>query len=303
MSYRLHSAEPLKDAVPAVAAEQLDAAIARLKSADRGQEAIHDARKHFKRTRALLDLVRPVAGQKALRKGQKRLSSASRTLAASRDAQVAANAAEALENEFGNSRHAQLFSDLTSWLYARRDRIEEKLNRARLEGALQDLEKAKASLLKLDLRSAKMSELLESAAETYRRGRHAMKTALATGKDEDLHNWRKQTQRHWRHMRLLNEAWPKEAKARITLAHRLSDILGTHHDLAVLREMILTNRDAFRGPDDVETLCRCIKKKQASLVSKAATRGERLYAEKPRAFLKRLGAYWHGAEQEHAHAA
>jgi hypothetical protein len=37
-------------------------------------------------------------------------------------------------------------------------------------------------------------------------------------------------------------------------------------------------------------LCRCIEERQASLERKAVLHGERLYAEKSKAFLKRLKA-------------
>jgi CHAD domain-containing protein len=300
MTYRFSVARPLKDAVPSIAAEQLDAALMRLSSADRGPKAIHDARRHFKRTRALLELVKPAIRGRVARNSQKLLSSAARMLSASRDAQVAVGAAEALEKEFGGSRRGRLFADLKSWLMARRDLADEKLAQSQLDSALKELAKARASLAKLNLRKATIEDLLTSASKTYRRGRHAMKAALAASENEALHDWRKQVQRHWRHTLLLEEAWPKESKARTKLARKLSDDLGMHHDLAVLREMILANPSAFRSPSDIKTLCRCIEKKQAALTSEAALRGERLYAEKPKAFLKRLRAYWQSIEQRHA---
>ena len=221
-------------------------------------------------------------------------------LSASRDAQVAVGAAEALEKEFG-ARRSRLFADLKAWLRARRDLAEEKLAHSQLECALEELAKAKESLAKLDLKRAGIEDLLKSASKTYRRGRHAMKAALAASEDDEaLHTWRKQVQRHWRHTLLFAQAWPKEARARTKLARKLSNDLGQHHDLAVLREMILANRAAFRSARDVRTLCACIKAQQAELVSEAASRGECLYAEKPKAFLKRLRISWQNAKQKHA---
>ncbi len=303
MHYRFSVTRALRDAVPSIAAGQLDAALMRLKSPDRGPEAIHAARKHFKRTRALLELIKPTVSGKAAKAPQKLLSSAANMLSASRDAQVAIGAAEVLEKEFGSSRRSRLFANLKSWLSARRDLADEKLASSQLDSALEELVKAKASLAKLDMQAARIDDLLQSASETYRRGRHAMKTALATGEDEALHDWRKQVQRHWRHTLLLQQAWPDEAKARSKLARKLSESLGIHHDLAVLRGMILANRPAFRSASDIKTLCRCIEKKQAALISEAALRGERLYAEKPKAFLQRLRAYWKSAEHKHGRGA
>jgi hypothetical protein len=296
MNYRLGVAQPLKNAVPAIAAAQLDAAMILLRSADRDHDAIHAARRHFKRTRALLDLVRPMASPKALETGRKNLRAAAQGLAASRDAHVAYAAAEALERKFDDPSLALVFDDLKSWLQARCDRIEETFSCVGVDDALSNLKEAKRSFSKLGLRHATMNRVFKSAADTYRRGRRAMRTALASNDDEAMHAWRKQTQQHWRHMRLLRETWPKQANARAAMARRLSGILGTHHDLAVLRQLIRTNREVFRAPAGVQMLCRCIEKRQASLERKAVLHGERLYAEKPKAFLKRLKASTHNVE-------
>ncbi len=291
MLYRLSVVKPLQEAVPAIAADQLDAAILRLKSADHDVKAVHSARKHFKRARALLDLVAPAARGKKAKDSQKLIAAAARMLSASRDARVAIGAAAVLEKDCSARKNASAFSDLTSFLIARRDRTEEKFSSAGLGAVLGELEKAKASLKKIDLRDAKMGDLLDSACATYRLGRRAMKTALTNRKDEAMHDWRKLTQRHWRHTLLLKELWPKEAKARTALARHLSEILGQYNDLAVVQETILANRVAFRSPADVNELCQCIEEKQRKLLRQAASSGERLYAEKPKAFARRLGAY------------
>jgi len=288
MHYRLSVAKPLQEAVPAIAADQLDAAIARLKSADHDNTAVHSARKHFKRARALLGLVAPAERGKNAQASQKLIASAAHMLSASRDAQVAIGAAGILEKDFSAGNNASAFFDLTSFLAARRDRAEEKFNSAGLGEVLSELEKAKASLKKIDLRAATMGDLLGCACATYRLGRRAMKKALTSREDEAAHDWRKLTQRHWRHMLLLKDWWPKEAKARIALARRLSEILGQHNDLAVVQKTILANRVAFRSRADVKLLCRCIEKKQQELLRQAALRGERLYAEKPKAFARLL---------------
>ncbi len=290
MLYRLSVAKPLQEAVPAIAGDQLDAAISRLKSADHNSKAVHSARKHFKRARALLALVAPVARGKNAKASQKLIASAARKLSASRDARVAIGAAAVLEKDCDAGNNASAFTDLTSFLIARRDRVEEKLNAVGLGEVLGELEKAKASLKKIDLRGAIMGDLLDSACATYRLGRRAMKTALTNCEGEAIHDWRKLTQRHWRHTLILKESWPKEAKARIAQARQLSEILGQHNDLAVVRETILANRVALRSPADVTVLCHCIEEKQRKLLRQAASRGERLYAEKPKAFARRLGA-------------
>jgi hypothetical protein len=70
-------------------------------------------------------------------------------------------------------------------------------------------------------------------------------------------------------------------------AHDLADLLGDHHDLAVLAEDLRT-RDVL-DPDAIRAL---IGRRQDELLRRARAIGARLYAEKPKAVGKRLAAYW-----------
>jgi hypothetical protein len=126
-----------------------------------------------------------------------------------------------------------------------------------------------------------------------------MRAALKAGGGEPLHEWRKLAQRHWRHTLLLTEVWPEEAKFRVALARRLCDLLGQYNDLTVMHETVHANKMIFSGPGDVKTLCHCIDAKQKRLLKKAASRGSRLYAEKPKAFARRLQAHWRKAGRKH----
>ncbi|ADP70827.1 CHAD domain containing protein [Rhodomicrobium vannielii ATCC 17100] len=292
MNYRLNLFDLLSQSVPAVGCEQLDAALERLMTADHDETAIHAARRHFKRTRALLDLVKSVDKGDAARSSQKLLSGAGKLLSASRDAQVAVGAAETLREEFADASHERLFSDLSSWLQARHEHVLERAVSENIGNAIAEVAKAKACLSQFDFGDASAKDLLAASARTYKRGRREMKKALASEHAEDLHEWRKQVQRHWRQTLLLRTAWPKEAKARAKLAKTLSDALGLHHDLAVLREMIEQNRAVFRTPADVNTLLLFIEEKQASLLADAKERGEHLFSEKPKGFHARLKAHW-----------
>ncbi|MGA7328518.1 MAG: CHAD domain-containing protein [Rhodomicrobium sp.] len=294
MDYRLSMVKPLNEVVPAIAASQLDAAIERLRSWDHDHSAIHEARKHFKRTRALLGLVSPISAGKNAKTGGKLIASAAKMLSASRDAQVVSAAAESLLEDIINRGGAKAYADLISLLRARRDRVVEKFNESDVQRVIEEVERAKASVAGLDLRRASMGFIIESAAKTYRQGRRAMKAALKAQDEEPFHEWRKLAQRHWRQMMLLYETDPKEAKKRIKLARFVSDHLGLHHDLSLLRETILLNRVAFSHPNDVKMLCRSIDRKQAALLKHAAQRGRRLYEMKPKAFAQRLLVHWQG---------
>ena len=74
-------------------------------------------------------------------------------------------------------------------------------------------------------------------------------------------------------------------------AHELSDLLGDHHDLAVLRDDAVERRELF-GDGDLEQLLVSISERQDELAANAISLGKRLYARKPKAFERRLRSYW-----------
>jgi hypothetical protein len=89
-------------------------------------------------------------------------------------------------------------------------------------------------------------------------------------------------------LRIVGEVWPEPIETTAAQAHELAALLGEHHDLAVLAEDLSKRREvgerrAFRA---------AIERRQEELLECALGIGRRLYAEKPKAFGRRLGAYW-----------
>ena len=73
-------------------------------------------------------------------------------------------------------------------------------------------------------------------------------------------------------------------------AHRLSELLGDDHDLWVLRATLIGMADHI--PADLDSLIAVIDQRRSRLETDAFLLGERVYAEKPKAFLRRLHRYW-----------
>ena len=77
----------------------------------------------------------------------------------------------------------------------------------------------------------------------YRRARRAYLTARKETTDENLHELRKRTKDLWHAAQILRPVAPKMMKTLADRAHRLSDLVGDDHDLAVL------SRQADQRPD------------------------------------------------------
>src|SRR5262249_34360662 len=98
MAYRCKIEEPLAKGIRRIAREQVQRAAQRLAQADDGPAAIHDVRKHLKRVRALLRLVRPVLGDTAFRRENARFREIGLLLAGARDLDVLKETVAALES-------------------------------------------------------------------------------------------------------------------------------------------------------------------------------------------------------------
>src|SRR5215218_10746502 len=119
MAYRLSIADDVPGSVRMCAREQLAAAAERLEHADEDAvKAVHEARKHLKKTRALLRLVRPALGRKAYRRENDALRDAGLALSGTRDADVRVATAAALAEHAAGRLPADVFDALRDALGA-----------------------------------------------------------------------------------------------------------------------------------------------------------------------------------------
>ena len=115
-----------------------------------------------------------------------------------------------------------------------------------------------------------------------------MKRTRADPAAENVHEWRKRTKDLWHQLRILRDAWRPVLGETADQAHELADLLGDHHDLAVLVED-LASREL---PGDRDAVRTAADRRQRELLDAAFDIGARLFAEKPKAFGRRLGSYW-----------
>jgi hypothetical protein len=136
--------------------------------------------------------------------------------------------------------------------------------------------------------------LADGLAEVHRRGRRALRRARREPSAECLHEWRKQVKHSWHALELLEPVWPRPMRALAREAHRLADRLGEDHDLAGLRARLAAA--AIDEPARSLALA-ALDARRRELQQSAFRLGERLYAEPPRRFVARTGA-WYQAGSE-----
>jgi CHAD domain-containing protein len=282
--FRLRSAEPLDEGVRRVARGRVDDALDHLEGRTRedGATAVHEARKSLKRARALVRLGRDALGDAAYRRENAAYRAAGRRLAAARDAEVVVQTLDDVTERYADELHpngdAALHERLEREREAARVALEEGGNER--DATVAALEHGRARIAAWQLEDD-IAPLTRGLRRIYRRGRRRMRDARKDPSVEALHEWRKRVKDLWHAYELLRPARPKEMKRRAKDVHRLADLLGEDHDLAVLRERA-------RGAD----LRAVIDRRRGELRDEAFALGERVYARKPGAVARRVEKRW-----------
>jgi CHAD domain-containing protein len=293
MAYRLADGEAADQGIRRIAAEQLDRAISELQDAIRADpvEAVHSARKALKKERSLLRLSRGSMKSSERRRENAVCREAGRRLSAARDAEVVVEALDSLAETYAGQLPQKTFTTIREHLHAAVQAPRQSLTDSGLTNEV--AEELKASLARIEqwrLAHSGWKAVKGGLRRSYKRGCKAFKHAQDDPSTEALHEWRKRAKDYWYHLRLLKPIAPRTMKGHAKDAHRLSDLLGDDHDLALLRERLLEAEPAL--PVDVEAVIVLLDHRRGQLQAQAKLLGDRLYAEKPKAFRRRVRAYW-----------
>ena len=294
--YRLRDGHALADEVRRAAAGRAGHALEQLGDELEREpgEAVHTARKDLKKLRSLLRLVRSELGDDLYERSNDELREAGRALGGMRDADVLI---ETLEDVLGD--HEDLIEEgvavgLRGDLLGQRARAasETAMRRAaadataRIESVADEIP---------DWPDVSTEAVAAGLVRAYRRGRKRWREAEDDPTAERLHELRKRAKDHWYHVRLVRDAWPEPLKARADEVHRLADLLGDDHDLAILAERAA---EVITEPDDRADLLAAVEEPRRELQREAFSLAARVYAERPKAFDRRMSALleaWQGA--------
>ena len=294
--YRLHVDEAIPDGIRRIARGQLDSSAEELgKASDRKiGDAVHETRKSLKRLRAVVRVARAGIGDDRYRRENAEFRETGRLLSDARDSKVLIETLDGLTEHAGE----ELAPVVTAKL---RSRLEDEHARA-LEGLRQDSSVVEAVLAKLTAARRRtprwafhadgFDALTPGLARTYRRGRKRMRAAAADPSTENFHEWRKRVKDFWHACQIVRPAAPKKMKRLAKRAHRLSDLLGDDHDLAVLRGYVETHPHDF-ADDDVRTaLVALINRRRRVLQREALEVGAGVFKQSPKQFARGVERGW-----------
>ncbi|HZO09472.1 MAG TPA: CHAD domain-containing protein [Myxococcota bacterium] len=287
-AYRLKLGEPLPGEIGRVARGRIDHALDELrgKTDSTPEEAVHEARKDMKKQRALLRLARGELGKQTFARENACFRDAARELAGARDADVMLETLGALELPPG------LGWELRKLIQAQVARNGTRDREAAAGRAVAILNEARKRVDDWPLAHEGFEAVADGLERTYRRGRRAFRAAVDDPSAEALHEWRKRVKDLWYEHTLLRELWPPVMSAAGDEAHELSDRLGDDHDLVVLAAWVRGHLDP--DPDFADAVIR----RREQLQREAFALGERLYAEKPSAYVRRIEGLWNASETQ-----
>lgn len=294
MSMRIRKRESGTAAVQRIVREEARKALKDLspKRWPPAESAVHGARKSLKKTRAALRLGKEALGERRYRRENRAFRDAARPLSQVRDARVLIQAFDGLVRRAPPDQRPLLIP-LRKALIANQRKVRAFVlgRKGMLKPSIRPIRSARKRIRSEFPGGGGWSALRPGLRRVYRAGRRALAAVRRDPSVENLHEWRKQTKYFWHHLEILHPIRPKAMGLLAKRAHQLSDYLGDDHDLSVLREQLDAARPRLH-PASLGMFFRMIDRRRAMLEAKAMTLGKRVYRERPRVFVGRLGGWW-----------
>ena len=264
---------------------QIDAAIDDLGAGvleDPG-EAVHACRKRFKRVRATTRLVRDELGAEAYERENTAFGDFGRRLSRARESEVLVETLDALCERYAFELPSGAFARLRAALVDDFEAAEQHLREDATAGApiITELRAARTRVAAWRFRHHTVSALAPGFERIYRRARRAYLTARKEPTDENLHELRKRSKDLWHAAQILRPVAPKVLKTLADRAHRLSDLIGDDHDLAVLSRQANHRPDWLADEREAAVLQALIARRRRRIQHEAVERAQRIFVAKP----------------------
>jgi CHAD domain-containing protein len=288
MTFRLTRKKSIGPQLAHIVARESRKAAEEVAAKSPAEASVHEARTRVKKIRAVLHLLRSELGDDYTTLNKCSRSAAHR-ISAIRDADALIETMKSLRRQYPVVMRG--LRAATATLEARRREAYARLAGPHLSDVTQMLERSRRTLRSSVRHAANRRSLRDGIARGYRRARQEMAQAAASTDDARFHLWRRRVKDHWYQMRLV-EGFNTRGHARVRALSRLQEWLGEHHNLSVLRRVILEQPRRFGSARSVDVVLGCIDKRQASLRQRAIRHGRSLFSAKPSSFREQITRSW-----------
>ena len=300
MPFRIDPNKPFDDEIRRAGLELIEEAITSLRDQPSGRhEAVHDARKRFKRLRALYRLIARAAPDFS-KEENARFRDIARSLAFAREATALVETVEYLETFAASTTQGKALRSIATVLRKRRDHaIEHEAGldeaiAAAIAGCEEARKKLKAVSLPDELKV--VTRLVKTGwAKQRKRARKALADCHEQADVEHFHELRKAGQAYWMHLGLLRRLWPSAMRAKRADTKRLVDILGHEHDLSVLAAFADREPERFGNGERLALLLDAIIQRQQALRGDGLELANEVFSESARTESRIVGLLWRQA--------
>jgi CHAD domain-containing protein len=272
--------------------QEVDEALDRVDKKRISDEDVHRARKGLKKARASLRLLKPTLKPADYRRIEEALRDAAKPLSAARDATVLPDTLRMLLKRHGLPERSLKLDKLKRQLARHHADVHRETlvaSGGELAHSRGLLHRCRARIRDLDTeRNADWKVVGAGLKRIYAQGRRRLADSRASSTPEAFHEWRKKIKYLRYSLEMFRPLWPAVIGAVADEAHELADCLGDEHDLTVLRETVLANRESCKDEKTVSALLALIDRRQRDLREKALSLGARLFEEKPGKFAARF---------------
>lgn len=288
MSYKLKPDETIGEGLRRIICRQIENAICASKAKQNGKDSpVHETRKHLKKARAALQLVRGAVKRKTRKRADHCLARVGEMISDVRDAEVRLETVRQLRSFLrGKKRSFEeteelLAFELDSFLAAFSEWPQEA--EARLGETLEQMR---------DWPWGKLSckRVRRNVQRTYKRGRKVLDAAIEKMTTENLHSFRKCAKELSYQIRILEPLAPAIFEELNDELKTIGECLGQLHDLAFVTERLWSFGARNKQGDRI--LSALIAVRTDELRATAVALGERFYAERPRLFARRIARYF-----------
>jgi CHAD domain-containing protein len=251
------------------------------------QDAVHDFRRAMKEWRALMRLLAPFIVDAERWRIEAR--DHARSLAHARDGQAALNAFDDLVKK-GMVLSERSVATVRSRIEALRGSEENAVLTPELRDAIIAwLDAAAAAVEQWPLDPFDFTAIAAQLTAGYRSARRHVPSDWSLASAEELHALRRRVVDHRYQMELIEPLWPRFGRMWTEEAERLRDRLGKCQDLAVLERLSGPHQALAHWRSRLNPAC---AERKTALSHRAARIARRLFAERPRAFRRRLEILW-----------
>jgi len=256
--------------------------------------AVHEARRTYKRIRALLRMIRDEIGYSDYYRENTCYRDLSARLSPLRDSYVLRRTMTDLHTRFPEEFPEKETRSINDSIQQKcKEYFEDFTGRqGGFDRMKEDLDQAVDRVHNFCKLRNEFRAIRKGIRRTYSRGHRYLRIVQKKYEEEQFHEYRKNTKYLLHQMELIQPVYPRLIKAYAGTMDKHSEILGDTRDYLRLENYIRERSRGKRLTAGNRKMIMGISLRREEMMQNIIPKANRIYAEKPREIIKRLDTYW-----------